>query len=221
MLLFECRKNIGEIFENKLLKQYGSCRQYKKIGLRILFIADTHNCLSYEEECANYLKNLKSDDYDICLILGDMSSLDFSIIKNIIPQEKLYGIVGNHDSIDALEINNIKNINGKVIECNGIRIAAIMGSNKYKNGDYGMMTQDECIALEQNMESADILVTHDKAYTYDRKDKVHDGLKGITEYLYRNHVPIHVHGHLHENYEETLKNGTKSICIYKVKLIEF
>ena len=47
-----------------------------------------------------------------------------------------------------------------------------------------------------------------------------DGLKGITECIYRNHIPLHIHGHLHEDNEEILKNGTKSIGIYKVRCIE-
>lgn len=48
----------------------------------------------------------------------------------------------------------------------------------------------------------------------------HDGLKGITQYIYKNHIPLHIHGHLHEENEEILKNGTKSIGVYKVKVLE-
>lgn len=209
--------NIGEKYELNLLKKYGSCNEMKKYGISILFITDTHNCLSNLE---TYLKNIKNSDYDICITLGDISGNDFDIIKKYVPTDKLYGIVGNHDSFDALEQNGITNINGQVIECKGVKIAAIMGSNRYKHGDYGMLTQEESIALEQNMKSADILVSHDKSYIYDRHDNVHDGLKGITDYIYRNHIPLHIHGHLHEEYEETLKNGTKSICLYQIKLLE-
>ena len=204
-------------FEDRLLKKYGKCNQLSHCGLKILFITDTHNCLSNLEE---HLSKLKNNDFDICITLGDISGNDFEIIKKYIPTDKIYGIVGNHDSLDALEQNNITNINGHVIECKGVKIAAIMGSNRYKKGDYGMLTQEECIALEKNMEKADILVSHDKAYTYDRHDNIHDGLKGITDYIYRNHIPLHIHGHLHNEYEETLKNGTKSICLYQIKLLE-
>lgn len=209
--------NIGEKYELNLLKKYGKCNELKKYGIKILFITDTHNCLSNSEE---YLKKLNSTNFDICITLGDISGNDFEIIKKYIPINKIYGIVGNHDSLDALEQKGITNINGKVIECKGIKIAAIMGSNRYKNGDYGMLTQEECLELEQNMDKADILISHDKAYVYDRHDNVHDGLKGITDYIYRNHIPLHIHGHLHEEYEETLKNGTKSICLYQIKVLE-
>lgn len=213
-------KNKGEIFEEKLLQEYGPCRPNENLGLKILFITDTHNCLAYTDKYINYIKSLNQEDYDICLILGDLSGSDFETIKAIISDEKLYGIVGNHDSINALEANNIKNINGQVIECKGVKIAAIMGSNRYKSGAYGMITQEECSDLAKNMNSADILVSHDKAYVFDRNDNVHDGLRGITEYIYKNHIPLHIHGHLHEEMEETLKNGTKSIDVYQIKLME-
>lgn len=213
-------KNKGEIFEEKLLQEYGPCRPNENLGLKILFITDTHNCLAYTDKYINYIKSLNQEDYDICLILGDLSGSDFETIKAIIPDEKLYGIVGNHGSINALEANNIKNINGQVIECKGVKIAAIMGSNRYKSGTYGMITQEECSDLAKNMNSADILVSHDKAYVFDRNDNVHDGLRGITEYIYKNHIPLHIHGHLHEEMEETLKNGTKSIGVYQIKLME-
>ena len=214
------KKNSGEIFENNLLKKYGNCNKLIHYGLKILFITDTHNCLAHSDSEICYLKNLASSGFDICLTLGDITSSDFNVIKSVIPEDKLYGIIGNHDSSDTLEVNGIKNINGQVIECNGVKIAAIMGSNRYKSGDYGMMSQNECFNLEQTMTTSDILISHDRAYVYDKHDNVHDGLKGLTDYIYRNHIPLHIHGHLHEEFEETLKNGTKSICLYKMKLLE-
>lgn len=156
----------------------------------------------------------------MCIILGDLSGLDINEIKKIVPSEKLFGVVGNHDSINFLEENKINNINGKVITCRGIKIAGIMGSNRYKDKDYGMQTHEESLELSEKMESADILISHDKAYVFDRNDSVHDGLKGITNYIYKNHIPLHIHGHLHEESEEILKNGTKSICLYQIKLLE-
>ena len=211
--------NIGELYENDLYAKFGDCKEYTPFGINILFITDTHNCLAYTDKYLNYLKSIKTTDYDICLVLGDVSGLDIDAIKCIIPNEKLFGIVGNHDSMDLMDVNGITNINGKVIECKGIKIAAIMGSNRYKQGNYGMMTQEESIELAEKMESADILISHDKPYIWDRNDDVHDGLKGITYYIYKNHIPIHIHGHLHEEFEEVLKNGSKSICLFQIKLL--
>lgn len=212
--------NIGEKYEQELYETYGNCNPLPRFGLNILFITDTHNCLAYTDKHVNYLKSINSSDYDLCIILGDLSALDIDEIKRIIPDEKLYGVVGNHDSINFLEENNVKNLNGKVITCKGVKIAGIMGSNRYKEKDYGMQTHEESIELSEQMESADILISHDKAYIFDRHDNVHDGLKGITNYIYKNHIPLHIHGHLHEEFEEILKNGTKSICLYQIKLLE-
>lgn len=212
--------NKGEKYEDELLNKFGKCKIYKPLGLKILFITDTHNCLSYTNKYVDYLKSISMNDYDICLLLGDLSGLDIDIIKECIPDEKLFGIVGNHDSIDFLEKNKIKNINGKVITCKNVKIAAIMGSNRYKEGTYGMQTQEESLELAEEMETADILISHDKAYIYDKNDNVHDGLKGITYYIYKNHIPLHIHGHLHEEFEEKLKNDSKSISLFQIKLLE-
>ena len=175
----EGNNNRGELYENDLYTKFGNCKKYTSYGINILFITDTHNCLAYTDKYLNYLKSLRTTDYDSCLILGDVSGLDIDVIKSIIPKEKLFGIVGNHDSINSMEINNITNIHGKVIECKGIKIAAIMGSNRYKQGDYGMITQEESIEIAESMETADILVSHDKAYIWDKHDNVHDGLQKI------------------------------------------
>ncbi len=212
--------NKGRKYEEELLEKYGNCRLYQKFNLKILFITDTHNCLAYTDKYLNYLESINSSDYDLCLLLGDLSGLDIDEIKRIVPKEKMYGIVGNHDSIDILEKNDIENINGKVIYCKNVKIAAIMGSNRYKEGNYGMQTQEESLRLAEIMESSDILISHDRAYIYDNNDNVHDGLKGITYYIYKNHIPIHIHGHLHEEFEETLKNGSKSIGLFQIKLLE-
>ncbi len=212
--------NPGELYEEELYKQYGDCKPYTLYGLKILFITDTHNCLSYADNSLDILKSLNSTDYDICLLLGDISGSDLDIIKSFVPSERLFGILGNHDSSDTLEVHNVTNINGKIIECKGVKIAAIMGSNRYKPGDYGMITQEESLEIAESLGEADILISHDKPYIWDKHDNVHDGLKGITHYIYKNHIPIHIHGHLHEEFEETLKNGTKSMCLYQIKLLE-
>ncbi len=206
-------------FEDTLLQKYGNARQKENYNLRILFITDTHNCLTYDKESLDYIKRIK--EYDCCILLGDHSANDLYEITKIIPKEKLYGVLGNHDSWEKYQEYSITDINGKVINIKGIRIAGISGSFKYKNSDnYALYTHEESIEIANNLEEADILISHDKPFTEDHQDMAHDGLKGITEYLYKNHIPLHIHGHLHEEYEEVLKNGTKSLCLYKTKLLQ-
>ena len=210
--------NRKKSFEDILLQKYGHITSNNNYGLSILFITDTHNCLSYDKESIDYLKNIKN--YDCCILLGDHSANDLTEITNIIPKEKIYGVLGNHDSWDKYKEFSINDISGKIITIKNIKIAGISGSFKYKNSDsYVLFTHEESIELANNMEKADILVTHDKAFTEDHHDMAHDGLKGITEYIYKNHISTHIHGHLHEEYEENLKNGTKSIGLYQIKLL--
>ena len=212
-------EKIEKSYEDDLYKQYGRCRDIQKYNLKILFITDTHNCLTYDKECIEYIKNAK--DYDYCILLGDHSANDLDEITKMISKDKICGVLGNHDSWDKYEEYGINNIDGKIIEVNGVKIAGISGSFKYKNSDqYALYTHEESIEIADKMEYADILVSHDKPFTKDFHDNAHDGLKGITKYLYKNQVPLHIHGHLHEESEEDLKNGTKTICLFKAKIVE-
>lgn len=206
-------------FENNLFDEYSYCNELKKYNIKILFIADTHDCLSDDKETAEYIKNTK--DYDCCILLGDHSANDLKEILKIIPNDKIYGVLGNHDSWEKYQEYKIRNINGKVIDIKGIKIAGIGGSYKYKNSDqYAMYSHEKSIEIADSMQGADILISHDKAFTKKKYGDAHDGLKGITQYIYKNHIPLHIHGHIHEESEEKLKNGTKSMCLYKAKCIE-
>lgn len=210
-------KNIN--YENHLLEKYGKCFSPNK-SITILAIADTHNCLSYDDDIINFLKTNLS--YDCCILLGDHSANDLYKISQIIPKHKIYGVPGNHDSWDKYDDLGITNINGKIIKLNGVKIAGLGGSFKYKNSDnYALYTHEESIQILNNMETADIIVTHDRPFIRDNNDVAHDGLKGITEYIYANHIPVNIHGHLHENNVEYLKNGTKVIGIYGAKIIHY
>ena len=70
------------------------------------------------------------------------------------------------------------------------------------------------------MEKVDILLSHSGPFWNYNDDVVHNGLKGITNYLYKNKVPLNIHGHLHKNSLKMLKNGTKVQCVYGVELLE-
>ena len=211
------KKNFS--FEDQLLKKYGEAKKLEKYNLKILFITDTHNCLRNDNKTLNYIK--KQNNYDYCILLGDHSANDIEEILKIIPLNKICGVPGNHDSLEKYSNYGIENISGKMININGVKIAGIGGGFKYKNTpDYALYTHEESVVIANKMKEADILVTHDKAFTEDRHNPAHDGLKGITEYIYKYHISLHIHGHLHEESEEVLKNGTKSICLYMAKMME-
>lgn len=211
--------NNNSKFEDYLLKKYGNCSNKKYRKVNILFIADTHNCLEADVQTLNFIKETKN--YDCCILLGDHSANDLNVITKIIPNDKLYGVLGNHDSWNKYEEYSITDLNGKIVEIKGVRIAGMSGSYKYKDSnEYAMYSHEDSIKIADSMSDADILVSHDKPFTEDRHNGAHDGLKGVTEYIYKNHISTHIHGHLHEENEEILKNGTKSICLYMAKIIE-
>lgn len=208
------RENIN--YEDELLQQFGINSTSNLNHINILIITDTHNCLYYDKESIEKIKNAK---YDICLLLGDITNSDICEILKIVPYDKIYGLLGNHDGLDRFEEYKIRNLNGQVITVNNVRIAGLQGSHRYKMGEYGMYSHEESVEIADKIPEADILVSHDRPFITDNNDNVHDGLKGVTYYCYKNHIKLEIHGHLHEETEETLKNGTRVLGKYKVDIL--
>ncbi len=207
--------------ENVLLEMFGECDAFDK-NIKMIIITDTHGCLK-EEEFAEFMKT--HEEYDVCLLLGDHSVGDVSAILKYVDEEKTYALLGNHDH-DYIGKFNLKNLNGEVIVVNGVKILGIQGSYKYKPDDFPSFTQKESIEFLVDKPKVDILVSHDAPYGFsDRSDVAHQGLFGITYYLFKNKVPHCIHGHLHTPYEKEMANGTKVKCcnmwewveIFKVK----
>lgn len=202
-------------YEKYLAKTYGNCDILKN-NISLLIIADTHGTLD-EENFKVYLKDKK---YDVCIMVGDHYNRDIDIIVKYIDKEKLYGIMGNHD-YDYLSDYNIPNINGKIIEINNNKILGMEGSFKYKQVDFPSFTQDGSIEFFKDKEKVDILVTHDKKFDPEKlRDPAHQGLIGITNYIYKNKIPVHIHGHIHENYQKELLNGTKEYSVLGYEIIK-
>jgi predicted phosphodiesterase len=202
-------------YEEALLTKYGKADKINN-KISLLIIADTHSTLN-EEEFFNYINEKK---YDVCLLLGDHSSRDIEIILKHIDKNKIYGIKGNHD-YEYLTNYQIPNINGQIININGVSILGMEGSFKYKQVDFPSFTQEESNTFLETKNKADILVTHDKKFDYTKiGDPAHQGLIGITNYLYKNKTPIHIHGHIHEPYKKEMLNGTIEHSVFGYEIIE-
>jgi len=206
-----------KINEEKLLKEYGNCRMIKS-HIKLLIISDTHGLLSYKEEYIGKLKEIK--DYDLCCCLGDISYSDFEEILKYVPKEKIVAILGNHDDFDVLNHFNLNDLNGKTITINGIRIGGMQGSYKYKDEKFPSFTHEESIEFLNALGEVDILLSHTGPYLGLETNEVHSGLIGITEYLYKNHVPYNIHGHNHQNEDRFMKNGTRIMERYLIEKIE-
>lgn len=205
------------VSEQELYKRNGDCNSF--IGeVKLLIITDTHGELM-EDVLSEYVQRIGT--YDACILLGDHYDGDINIVKSIIPMEKLYGLLGNHD-YDYTKRYGIHDINGEIIDINGVKILGMQGSSKYKNTEFPSFTQKESIEFFKHKESVDILVSHDNRFDYTRDEfDAHRGLIGITKYLYEKRVPIHIHGHIHKKYNSTLLNGTREFSLYGVELISF
>lgn len=202
--------------EDTLYKLYGKCDEYNK-KIKMIIISDTHNCLN-EEEFRNFIECHKH--YDICVLLGDHNSNDISIILKYIDKKKIYGLLGNHD-YDYLSNYDIFNLNGKVININGTTFLGIQGSFKYKPASFPSFTQQESILFLDNQPKVDILLSHDNRFDSSmERNPAHQGLFGITYYLFKNKIPYHIHGHIHNSYKKEMINGTKEISVYMYEYIE-
>ena len=202
-------------YEEHLLKQYGNSDKINN-SITLLVIADTHGTLD-EDEFKQYISNKQ---YDMCIMLGDHYNRDIDIILRYVDKSKIYGIKGNHD-YDYLSDYGIPNINGNIIEKNGVNILGMEGSFKYKPVDFPSFTQEESIAFLESKPKVDILVTHDKKFDHEKlKDPAHQGLIGITNYIFKNNIPVHIHGHIHEPYVKKMINGTTEYSIFGYELIK-
>lgn len=216
--LFGKKKNQENIYyEKELSNKFEKCRTINN-NINLLIISDTHGDLALSRKLEKKLSEYKN--YNLCCILGDISNYDYEIILKYVSKEKIVALLGNHDSFDLLKKYKLNDINGKIITINGIRIAGIQGSHKYKEEMFPSFTHQESIDFLKNLDEVDILLSHDRPFLIDYKDSVHDGLKGITKYLYEKRVPYNIHGHLHKNEENELINGTKVIGVYGCELIE-
>ena len=202
--------------ENKLLDLFGHCDVWNK-NIKMVIITDTHGCLK-EDKFKEFISQIKA--YDVCLLLGDHSVGDINLILKYIAKEKTYALLGNHDH-DYIEEFGLNNLNGQVIDVNGVKLLGIQGSYRYKPEDFPSFSQKDSLGFLNDKEKVDILVCHDAPYGMaERNDVAHQGLFGILYYLFKNKVPLCIHGHLHTPYEKEMINGTKVICYNMCNYVE-
>lgn len=184
----------------------------KRQEIKILAIADMH---WYTDEELNRIKTL---DYDICVLLGDINESVIRFIKRCCGDKPLLAVAGNHDEWNTPENAGAENIHCKCKEYFGYRFAGISGSVRYKDGDIPMLTQRESIEIAKNIEKADILLSHDSMYHLFGKESNHCGLIGINLYNWKNRVKLNVCGHHHIS---AIKKhfGTTTACVFRCAII--
>ncbi len=190
----------------------------RKLGLRLIVVADTHGVLAHDLRFGAFVRNV--GEYDLCLLLGDVDYSDIEAVLKVIPAEKILAVRGNHDCMDFSEFG-IRDLHRKAYMHKGVRFVGFEGAFKYKKGTFPCYTQAGSLRAAKKLpRRADVLVTHDAAMLGTAEDKAHPGLVGITRYLAENAVQWHLHGHVHRSYSAVHLNGTTEKSVYLWECIE-
>lgn len=200
---------------------------YKPRGIRTLFIADTHGHITTEER---QLVRQGKEAYDMIVFLGDHGGELHTICGDISEGISVYGILGNHDGFGMYDhvpksLHQPIYIGNSVYYLNeNLKIAAVDGSIRYKgNPDYCMYTQEQYKDIIGKLSKADICISHGRPSQGEEKREypdAHEGIDALQVYLEKYSIPLHIHGHMHDPGERILKNGTRSICVYRMQVIE-
>lgn len=188
---------------------------YTPRGIKVLFIADTHGCVTED------VRNAFEKDYDIAIFLGDHGG-ELEDMVYLAGQHPCYGLLGNHDEKDLYNYHRkIKHIGNRVTGIQGIKVAAFDGGPRYSESVRRCQyTQEEVERLALTMHAADICISHSNPYNEASLDMAHRGFKGISTYLEKFSIPLHIYGHMHTASETVLPWKTMSICVFPYAIIE-
>lgn len=216
----KCVPHESEYFETiaEYYKKHAKKVIAKKLGLKLIVISDTHGDLAFGNKFEEFFSRI--DNYDLCIILGDIYGYELEKILKFIPSDSIIALRGNHDNFEVYDEYGIRNINGTTFIYKGIRFAGIEGSYKYKNAEFPSYTHYESLCLACDIPKTDVLITHDRMFTESQYNDVHAGLVGITYYVYEKGVQWHIHGHIHESYQKKYSNGTNEKSVYGCEYLE-
>ncbi len=170
--------------------------------MRILAVADTESSLLWDFYKSSYL-----EDIDLILSAGDLDPDYLSFLVTMGHAPVLY-VHGNHDDIYRRRPpGGCINIDGRLIEYEGVRILGLGGSMRY-NGGVCQYTESQMrrrvwkllppLACKKGF---DILLTHAPARGFhDREDLPHRGFEVFNRLIDVWKPSFHIHGHIHQSY---------------------
>ena len=186
-------------------------------NIKILFIADEPSPALWD-----YFDASRLDGLDLIVSCGDLPPQYLSFLVTFFSGPLLY-VHGNHD--DCYEDTPPEGcicIDDRVYEFEGIRIAGLGGSMKYRNGTFQYTERQMLIRtlkLQRRIfryRGLDILVSHAPAYGInDGTDLPHRGFQCFHRLLEKYHPRYFVHGHMHFSYspmqKRVLKHGEVTV----------
>lgn len=174
--------------------------------MRILAVADTVSKYLYDYYTPDKLKG-----FDLILACGDLSRdyLEFLVDASSCP---VVYVRGNHDDgLDDVPPGGCICAEDKVVVINGIRIAGLGGSQRYRQGR-NMFTEKQMQKRVRRLRmkilwrgGIDIFVAHSPArYVNDFDSLSHRGFECFNDLINRYHPKYFVHGHIHKNYGKNI-----------------
>ena len=197
-------------------------RQPVRKSMKILAVADDESKQYYE-----YYSPGKLDDFDLILACGDLHKVYLEFLTTMAPCPVLY-VRGNHDDhLMEDPPGGCICIEDTVYEYQGLRIAGLGGSFRYRDGK-NMFSEEQMEKRAKKLEKAikkhdgvDILVTHAPARGVNDFDSLtHRGFETFNRFIEKHHPAYLVHGHIHQNYGVHIPqisewNGTTIINAYE------
>lgn len=176
-------------------------------NIKILFISDEPSPALWD-----YFDPSRLDGIDLIISCGDLPPQYLSFLVTFFNGPLLY-VHGNHDDcyLDTPPEGCIC-IDGKVYEFEGLRIAGLGGSMRYRRGTFQYTEKQmllRTIKLQYRIfrcKGLDILVSHAPAYgVNDGSDLPHRGFQCFHRLLEKYHPRYFVHGHMHFSYNPMQK----------------
>lgn len=207
--------------------------------MRILAIADAVSPIVYSE---NFPKNLPP--FDLVVSAGDMPGhvLEFLATKLKVPPVYVLGNHGDAYLYDA-ETDRVAlpggclNAHRRVLEVNGVLIAGIEGSARYRPGPHqysesqmqlhGLALTPRLLwNLRRKGRAVDILLTHAPPKgPHEGEDYPHRGVPAFNRFVQAWRPKLHVHGHVHLSganapREYVTETGVRVVNAFEFTLIE-
>jgi len=195
--------------------------------MRILAIADEEDDLLLAR-----LAHVESGRYDLVISCGDLDASYLDCVATLANAPLAY-VRGNHNTdYDGNPRLGGTNLDGRIEEFGGLRVAGLEGSLDYREGIVGysqgeMLRRVVALGLRAALTGGiDVLVTHTPPCGYgDLPDAPHQGFDAFNGLLDWVHPKLMLHGHVHLNYgrierERTHPSGTRLVNAYRWHEVE-
>jgi Icc-related predicted phosphoesterase len=201
--------------------------------MRVLAISDVIEQALYSPSLREIAR-----DVEFVVSCGDLPSAYLEYIVTM-TDKPLYYVMGNHGSRggERAQPEGCINLDGRVVNHNGLLLAGLEGSMRYNNAPRYQFTESEMrrkiFALERRFwvnrlrygRFLDVLVTHSPPYgIHDGRDLTHRGFKSFLSLIDRYHPDYMLHGHTHiydnRAVRQSVRGHTLIINTYGFKFVD-